>query len=127
MSRPVLKAEADGRLTFWCPACRDSHTVAAGDGSGPRWKWNGRTDLPTFEPSVLVRAGHYTDRGHQACWCTFYKENPPKPGERVFKCYRCHSFVTDGKIHFLSDCSHDMKGQTVPIPAWEEPVQHHPV
>ena len=32
----------------------------------------------------------------------------------------CHSFVTDGKIQFLGDCTHTLKGQTVEIPDWED-------
>lgn len=27
----------------------------------------------------------------------------------------CHSFVTDGNIQFLSDCTHSLAGQTVPL------------
>lgn len=27
----------------------------------------------------------------------------------------CHSFVTDGKIRFLNDCTHDLAGQTVDL------------
>jgi hypothetical protein len=30
----------------------------------------------------------------------------------------CHSFVTAGHIQFLSDCTHEMAGQTVEIPEW---------
>ena len=30
----------------------------------------------------------------------------------------CHSFVTDGNIQFLSDCTHSLAGQTVPLEAW---------
>jgi hypothetical protein len=28
----------------------------------------------------------------------------------------CHSFVTDGRIQFLSDCTHELAGQTVDLP-----------
>lgn len=34
---------------------------------------------------------------------------------------RCHSFVRDGKIEFLSDSTHKLAGQTVdlpPLPDW---------
>jgi hypothetical protein len=30
----------------------------------------------------------------------------------------CHSFVTDGRIQFLNDCTHPLAGQTVDIPEW---------
>jgi hypothetical protein len=36
----------------------------------------------------------------------------------------CHSFVTDGKIQFLNDCTHSLKDQTVDLPdvpaGWNE-------
>lgn len=31
----------------------------------------------------------------------------------------CHSFVTDGKIRFLNDCTHDKAGQILDLPEWE--------
>jgi hypothetical protein len=33
---------------------------------------------------------------------------------------RCHSTVTKGKIHFLNDCTHNLKGQTTYLPYLEE-------
>ncbi len=37
-----------------------------------------------------------------------------------WKCVRCHTFITDGRIQFLGDCSHKLAGQTVDLPAWPE-------
>jgi len=55
-----------------------------------RWSFNGDFEKPTFAPSMLVNGFD------------------PK--------LRCHSFVTDGKIQFLSDCHHELTGQTVDLP-----------
>jgi len=55
-----------------------------------RWTFNGNYDAPTFQPSLLVAA------------------NEPAR--------RCHSFITDGKIQFLGDSYHALKGQTVELP-----------
>lgn len=54
-----------------------------------RWKFNGDFEKPTFKPSYLSK------------W----------PENNV-----CHSFVTDGKIRFLNDCTHELKGKTVLLP-----------
>lgn len=51
------------------------------------WEFNGDIEKPTISPSILVT-------------------RPPEE-------YRCHSFITDGKIRFLDDCSHEMKGKTI--------------
>lgn len=80
-----------GRVGFTCPGCKTAHVIQV---EGPKaWGWNGSGDAPTFTPSVLVT------------W----------PGDEE----RCHSFVTNGKVHFLSDCTHDLAGQTVDLPAWQ--------
>lgn len=28
----------------------------------------------------------------------------------------CHSFIRDGKIEYLNDCTHELKGQTIELP-----------
>lgn len=115
----VLRETAPGTLSFWCPGCKDTHSIRHGEGAGPRWGWNGNTERPTFTPSVLVRSGHYVP-GHEngSCWCTYYQENPDEP--RDFACGICHTFITDGHIQFLSDCTHELAGQTVPMVGFPE-------
>lgn len=99
-------------LKFECPGCKDRHLVAVGDGRGPRWGWNGDMAAPTFTPSILVRSGHHIP-GHEGdCWCTWADKNEFPD----LKCGVCHSFVTDGRIQFLGDCTHALAGQTVDLP-----------
>lgn len=107
-------------LAFFCPGCKQTHSVQCGKGSGPRWEWNGSVDSPTFSPSVLVTGGHFVP-GFQkdgCCWCTYDRDHPQESEELGFSCIRCHSFVRDGMIQFLSDSSHSLAGQAVPIPNW---------
>lgn len=72
-------------------------------------------EKPTFTPSYLSTMRH--PKG--------YTNDNPAPlgyqGEYVDDV--CHSYVTDGQVQFLSDCTHVLAGQTVPlpeIPAWLE-------
>lgn len=104
-------------LQFRCPACKETHDVVV-----PRWSWNGSMEAPTFAPSVLVRTGHYCVGVSEdvECWCTYNAKHPENPAP--FKCCLCHSFVRDGQIQFLGDCTHELAGQTVPIPAWESTI-----
>lgn len=37
--------------------------------------------------------------------------------------YRCHLFITDGKIQYLSDCTHELAGTTVELTEWEPVVR----
>lgn len=99
---PVLRSAQGGGLMFWCPGCNQSHMVRVGDGPGPRWGWNGDVERPTFTPSIRV-SYNGTHAGVDGA--------PPA---------MCHSFVTDGRIQFLGDCTHALAGQTVDLPAhWE--------
>jgi hypothetical protein len=114
----ILRRRPDGRLSFWCPGCQAAHDVSVGIGGA--WDWNGDAERPTFSPSLLMRQGHYAYSGEprEHCWCTYNRDHPLKPAP--FSCQQCHSFVRDGQIEFLSDCSHDLAGKTVPIPDWPE-------
>lgn len=92
--RKILYGTPEGeRVVFMCPGCERGHGFyirrRPGD-SGPVWKFNGDFERPTFEPSLLV----------------FPTSISP----------RCHSFVRNGQIEFLSDCTHKLAGKTVPLP-----------
>lgn len=92
-----LHRVADNYLAFHCPGCGYGHAVTVNgekNSQGASWSWNGSMDKPTFTPSINCNS-----------------DSPPN---------QCHSFVADGRIQFLPDCFHDLKGQTVDIPDWEE-------
>jgi len=98
---------------FYCPGCREHHTVTIRGGG--TWGFNEDGDKPTFTPSVLVRgAKKLTDQQH-ADWMS--GKAPLPLAELVV----CHSFVTAGRIQFLGDCTHDLAGQTVDLPDWRLP------
>lgn len=95
-----------------CPGCNDSHTIitnpvyAAEVPAGPCWTFNGNVDLPTFRASLLVRTGTYADPNYE----------PDAELEKEWPSTLCHSFITDGNIQFLTDCTHHLAGQTVELP-----------
>lgn len=120
LSKKLRSAEG-GRLLFWCPGCDGAHQVQVGEPplrGRAGWDFNGDYDRPTFSPSVLVRTGHYAPgQEGKDCWCT-YEQRLGKTAP--FKCSVCHSFVRDGQIQFLGDCTHALAGQTVPLPDFDE-------
>lgn len=109
-----LRSVAGGGLTYWCQGCQEAHTVWTGDGPGPRWTWNGDVDKPVFGPSVLVQGvKRLSDEQHAA-----YMRGEPLPEPVPL---RCHTFVgcngaKPGEVIFLSDCTHDLAGQVLPLP-----------
>jgi hypothetical protein len=113
-----LRSVGTGGLMFWCPGCDGAHVIYTGEGPGPRWGYNDNPNAPTFTPSVLVRSGHYVPgQEDKGCWCTFEERTGQTSS---FKCSVCHSFVTDGRIQFLGDCTHALAGKTVDLPDFDE-------
>ena len=103
-----LRTLEGGGLMFRCPGCGEPHMVTVGDGSGPRWGWNGSGDSPTFTPSILVTWSEPSDVPEEF-------DDTSKDIKRV-----CHSFVVEGRIQFLADCTHTLSGKTVDLPDWQE-------
>lgn len=102
----VSKA-SDGRLLFYCEGCKCHHGV------NDSWTFNGDFEKPTFSPSILVRSTKMTEKGEAdyEAWCA---AGYPKTNETFDHVPTvCHSFVTDGKIQYLNDCTHELAGQTV--------------
>jgi hypothetical protein len=100
----ILRDFQNNGLMFYCPGCHSSHAIYHGIGNGPRWTWNGDVDRPTFTPSIKVTCPANPDADED------FKEWRT---ERI-----CHSYVTDGQIQFLSDCTHELVNQTVSLPKW---------
>lgn len=116
-----LRLTDNGYAAFVCPGCGDEHMIKINDGntSHPCWTFNNDCNKPTFSPSVLVTSGHYSQH-HKSddCWCSYNKEHADELAP--FTCYICHSFVIDGKIQFLTDCTHKLAGMTVDLPEYDK-------
>ena len=113
--RGVLRPNEDPQhLGFWCPACEQLHVY------DERWRFDGNWDKPSFAPSLRTSCGHYVPNtprmpDGRCGWCVRAEEHG-----RPSICRMCHLFVTEGKIIFCPDCSHDLRGQTVEMVARDE-------
>ena len=116
----ILRNAVDNRLMFWCPGCDCMHAIKHGDGSPPRWAWNGDVDKPTFSPSILVRGTKMTAKGRADADAWAAAGCPKRDTTFESVPTVCHSFVTDGRIQFLGDCTHALAGQTVDLPPWTD-------
>lgn len=83
-------------LAFVCPGCTELdggtglHMLAVNtDKHQPSWTWDGDLEKPSLNPSI-------------------------KTGEGTSKI--CHSYLTEGKFQFLSDCTHSLKNQFIDLP-----------
>jgi hypothetical protein len=80
-----------GEYVFYCPGCESNHLINISPNRASFHKLTGTSEKPTIRASVLSRGD--------------VKSGKP----------RCHSFVTDGKIKFLEDCTHNLAGKTVTL------------
>ena len=88
--RRVQRSETKWQYHFGCPACNCEHTF------DESWSFNHDYDKPTISPSFLQQG------------FLGFKDETPTYGT-------CHSFIKDGMIQFLGDCTHDMKNKTVEL------------
>ena len=79
----LLRITNTNEFTFYCPGCKCHHKI------NDTWRIDGADATLTVMPSILV-----TGSG----------KNGP---------LRCHLFIKNGMIEYLSDCNHDLKGQTI--------------
>jgi hypothetical protein len=82
-------------IWLWCPACDLPKRLPVNRSEGTSWDFDGNIEAPTLSPSILQHGGG----------------NHPQ----------CHSFLRSGMWDFLSDCTHSMAGQQVPmvsLPDW---------
>lgn len=85
--------EACNSFLFFCPGCENAHRF-----NDVTWKFNLDMDKPTLKPSYMTWWGGTVN------------------GKFIKRKHICHSYITDGKIEFLGDCTHKLKGQTMDLP-----------
>lgn len=97
----IVQIENSKQLIFYCEGCKENHYI------DDKWDFNGDFEKPTIAPSVLVRGvERITDEEFDLL--AFGAHIEPRP-------FVCHSFVTDGKVQYLNDCTHHLAGQTVEL------------
>jgi len=71
-------------LSYICPGCKLYHNIPF---TGEKaWIFNDNIKEPSLQPSILASYGQ----------------------DEI-----CHHFLTNGKISFLSDCTHELKNKTI--------------
>lgn len=87
-----IKDRGNDTLAFKCPGCKRNHNL------NRSWQFNEDFENPTISPSIKVTM-------------------PQGKGKED---WICHSFIKNGQIQFLNDCTHDLAGQTVELLDWSE-------
>jgi hypothetical protein len=90
--KKVPISETRFQYHFICPGCNSVHAF------DDRWEFNNDFDKPTISPSFLQKG--------------FLSSKYPDG--------ICHSYIKEGRIQYLNDCSHELKGQTVEMVDFKE-------
>jgi hypothetical protein len=87
----------DKGISHWCPGCKDVHFINldAPNWIGAIWSWDKNIVAPTIKPSV-----------HIIC-----RDPEGEIPDEV-----CHYHLKDGQLQYLNDCTHALKGVTMPLP-----------
>jgi hypothetical protein len=92
----IREREEEGwyHFEFHCPGCEYNHGfyMSREGYTGPIWNFNKDFEKPTVTPSILMK--------------TSWDGYP----------HVCHSYITNGIIQFLPDCTHKLAGQTIELP-----------
>jgi len=81
----------------YCPACESAHQFIVENEAAPKdvWMFDGNEEAPTFDPSYMSDGRWWVNEAWEP---------------RI-----CHSYLRAGVWEYLSDCTHDMAGQKVPM------------
>lgn len=88
----MIRKEVVEYYFFYCPACKHEHTFTV-KADKTQWNFNGNINNPSFSPSLL---------------------NKELDEEGKIKSI-CHLVITDNKIHYALDCTHELRGQIINI------------
>jgi hypothetical protein len=104
MSIERTKEFGPNQYGITCPACAMGHMLKG-------WTFNGNLERPTFTPSLLVTG--------QLRFPTDEELERITTGEKVdIPDGICHSYITDGNIQYLTDCTHAFAGKTLELPTY---------
>jgi hypothetical protein len=89
-----------GELGFICKGCGYRHFITDNESTGHQlcWEFNKDYEKPTINPSIL------------------FNRDVPDEYLKEGNMHRCHSFIKDGMIQYLGDCTHQLAGQTIELP-----------
>lgn len=91
---PKFEKTVEWAMFWYCPGCDTLHPIYLKhpDNSQASWDWNNDLENPTFSPSFLTR------------WET-------SPGKK----HVCHTFIREGKVIYLGDCTHSYANKTIEL------------
>lgn len=97
-----------GGYAHWCPGCEEVHRLP------DSWKFDGNLENPTFAPSFKHEGLEIVKVN--GVWTGEWVRDPG--GSTVP--FICHYILTAGVLNYCGDCTHGLKGQSIPLPELPE-------
>jgi hypothetical protein len=91
LEKSQSEENGDYDYSFFCPGCNCKHGFWVK--GNVTWQFNGNMDKPTVSPSILHKVPQFNNTMHI-----------------------CHSFIKNGMIQYLGDCTHKLANQTIELP-----------
>lgn len=88
----------------YCPGCFELHVIP------DSWSFDKNLEVPTFSPSVRITGKQTVVVNGE--WTGEWVRGPD--GKALDMC--CHYILTAGVLNFCDDCTHDLKGKSIPLP-----------
>jgi len=92
----MLDMEGVKYIFYRCPGCNEHHWIPVTGSKA--WQFDGNLESPTVTPSVKHT-------------CKYGDDTPDSV---------CHYFIRAGRLEYCGDCTHNLAGQTVPMPQLSE-------
>jgi hypothetical protein len=91
----------DKGIAHWCPGCKELHLIHLTEKNwiGAKWEWDGNLVQPSIKPSVHIIV---------------------RDPDGEIKDEVCHYHLRNGQLEFVNDCTHELKGVTMPLPPLPE-------
>jgi hypothetical protein len=101
VQRMRMYAKDPGKYYFFCPGCAEYHSVSTTrpNANGTVFRISGTLQLPTVTPMINRSIEKFNSSKHA--------NNPA---------HVCNSFIVEGKIRFLENCTHALAGRQVDLP-----------
>lgn len=105
----ALRRMTDG-YSHWCPGCLEMHAIRTDGPRRPCWTFDGNLHAPTFGPSVLITGKQTVNVKGE--WTGEWVMGPDDKALDMV----CHYFLIAGRLNYLADCTHALKGQNIELP-----------
>lgn len=122
-----LKQARPNVYMHWCPACKCQHFFYTNGGNEgkPSWGFNGNLESPSFSPSMHIHYDEPTMDDSELDRLMKLRETDKSIVVPSVRITTCHYYLTAGKLIYMTDCPHELRGHTVDLPDYPKDTNQY--